>query len=251
MNDEERQQFEHAIAQRGDDTAAIVLFTRDGTGVAKAAIAFMSLDELEGNGEHEVVQQLSGDIGDDLRAVCVFRWPIGTSDATVLSNISLEYDAVLKTVYQPDVPRLAIPYRYCWGEPEGAEDEQFVQQLAPRLAHCREQVEMQWEKRLPSCFLVSISQSQGVIEFGLSLNVTPFHLIALTDDDYQFQAIDKMVAEHEREYSVAPKAIALVRFFDRKGVREMAGTMSKVIRTVNKWSRPYEDYGQMCYWMFE
>jgi len=215
-------------------------------------IAFAALDELAGSKEHEHVLRLSDEIGGDLRAASIFRWPLGTSDARITSDLTMECDATLKVAFQA---KLAMPYRYCWGKPSGTVDEQFVQELAPRLARCQEQAEMYWDQQLPYAFLVSIGQNQGLIEWGLSITVTPDRLIALTDDDFLFKTFDDVCANHEREYGTAPRAIAQVSFLnefaDGVNVRKIAGTMSKVIFNVNQWSRCYEDYGQMCYWLFD
>lgn len=219
MIDSVRQQVEHLISERGDQTAVVIVFAQKSPDpVLRISFGVFALDRLNGEQEHKEVVQLCKETGGDLRAVCVFRWPVGTPDARILSDITMEFDETVKIAGQG---KSFIPARYCWGDLGGKVNEQFVQQVAPRLVRAHEQAEIAWGQSRPTSFLVSVGQEKGEIEWRATVTVTPDKLMAMTDNDYLWKAIEDASDQHNREYGTFPKAIASVEFLKRMAMRNV------------------------------
>lgn len=169
-----------------------------------------------------------------VRGVSIFRW--------------LELDMAKKVVLQV---KPAMPYRYCWGELGGDVHEPLVQEVAPALAHCREQLEAGFGRStLATCFL-SVHSEQNQTKFGTSITVDPRKLLAINEDDILWKVVEQVNKDHESNHGRSAKAIAVVNINKKMTVRETSVRLSQVISSLGEWSEPYEDNQQMCFWILD
>jgi hypothetical protein len=236
-----------AMSARRDRTAAVIVFAQSSIEQMKTLIAFRALDEIEGQREQEFVTELCKHADGDVLEVSIFRWPAGTTDTQIASDIT----KLFAVVASAPPGKVVIPTRYCLGDLGGKVDDQFVQEVAPRLARAYEQAEMAWEMSHATSYPVSVRQDKEEIEWMVQSVITPDTVAAtMTDADLMRKEVEGFSAQHEREYGTPPKAVAIVTFVRRRPIREVSSELSKVIRKLAQWSRPYEGT-QLCYWKFD
>ena len=181
MTDDLKQLITNAVAARGENTAVIAVFTRDLGDSCKIGIATCDLEDLTAAKESDTVLELCEEVGGEPCAVSIFRWPVGTTSDKILSDLTLQIDATWNAVLQG---RTAVPNRHCWGQlVEDVAADEIAEQVAQRLAYCRERIELRTENWIPIVFYISVRKNSDGYAWGVDIIVTPEKLLALDDDE--------------------------------------------------------------------
>jgi hypothetical protein len=244
-----RQTIRKTIASRGDATGCVVL-----TKKSRIGIAFHSLDELDGNGEYQIVNELQQEFPGEPDTVSVFRWPLGTEDPRIAPDLEREIENILQSVTSnPAAPKPAVPARYCWGHLGGeARDDDFVNEVSARLSRAKERIEAELDttQPLPVMLLMTLHHHGDGIEWGLSVTVDPRKLWILSERDHLPHLINNAWNAHVQQYDGPPKAMLTAVFGTPLPLRTVVERFTAAAINLTAWSRPYQDHGQQCNWLF-
>jgi len=244
-----REAISKAIVERGEATGAVV--TTQGQLVG---IGFCPLVDLDGDGEYQLVNECLQDFPGDADTVSVFRWPLGTMDSQIASDLEQEIENTLRSVSpNPSGSKPARPVRYCWGHLGGeVTDEHFLNEVSARLSRAKERIELELDttKPMPVNLLLTLHHHGNGVEWGLSVTIHPRKLWRLYEQDHLPHHIKDASEVHIQEYGSPPKAIMNAAFVTPLPLRTVTERFTAAVSNVAAWSRPHQDDGQLCHWLF-